>query len=161
MVVKIQWEKVSAMTRISKPKTALQEQKIKDPNAGVFIDTSGYVSDSSYVDWSRIYSILTVMIFPLLLMTNIFTWTYTIPSSIALRKDLLLCLTQTLLSGHWITLTFTNECSMILTMCLLLRLVQKCLLGLMVWKLQSSFSRRKFSTNSFPNRITTKWWNVL
>ena len=35
----------------------IQEQKIKDPNASVFTDTSGYVSESSYVDWSRIYSI--------------------------------------------------------------------------------------------------------
>ena len=35
----------------------LQEQKIKDPNASVFIDTSGYVSDYSYLKQSRIYSI--------------------------------------------------------------------------------------------------------
>ena len=57
MVVKIQSEKVSATTRNSRPKTNLQEQKIKDPNAFVFIDMSGYGSESSYVDWSRIYSI--------------------------------------------------------------------------------------------------------
>ena len=36
---------------------ALQEQKIKDPNGGVFSDTSGYVSNSLYVDQCRIYSI--------------------------------------------------------------------------------------------------------
>ena len=35
----------------------LQEQKIKHPNASVFTDMSGYVSESSYLDWSRIYSI--------------------------------------------------------------------------------------------------------
>ena len=45
------------MTKNNRPKTTLQEQKIKDPNAGVFTNTSGYVSESSYVDWSRIYSI--------------------------------------------------------------------------------------------------------
>ena len=57
MVSKIQLEKVSAMTRNSISKMALQEKKIKDPNAGVFTDMSGYVSDSSYVDQSIIYAI--------------------------------------------------------------------------------------------------------
>ena len=33
------------------------DQKIKEPNAGVFTDTGGYVFDSSYLDWSRIYFI--------------------------------------------------------------------------------------------------------
>ena len=50
MVAKIQSEKVSAMTKNTRSKTALQEQKIKDPNDGVFTDMSGYVSESSYVD---------------------------------------------------------------------------------------------------------------
>ena len=75
---------------------------------------------------------LIVMIFPLLLMTTIFTLTYAILSSIALRRDLLLFLTRTLLSGHWIMLTLTNECLMILTMFVLLRLLQKCFPGFMV-----------------------------
>ena len=57
IVAKIQSEKVSATTRNTRSKMALQAQKIKDHNAGVFTDTSGYVSDSSYVDWSRIYVI--------------------------------------------------------------------------------------------------------
>ena len=57
MVAKIQSKKLSTTTRDTRSKTTLQEQKIKDPNAGVFIDTSGYVSESSYVDWSIIYSI--------------------------------------------------------------------------------------------------------
>ena len=57
MVVKIQSEKVSSMTRNNICKTDVQEQKIKDPNANVFTDTSGYVSDTSYVDWSRIYAV--------------------------------------------------------------------------------------------------------
>ena len=50
MVAKIQSEKVSAMTKNTRSKTTLQEKKIKDPNAGVFTHTSGYVFDSSYVD---------------------------------------------------------------------------------------------------------------
>ena len=57
MVVKIQSEKVSATTRDTRSKTILQEQKIKDPNADFFSDMSGNVSDCSYVDWCKIYSI--------------------------------------------------------------------------------------------------------
>ena len=57
MVVKIQSEKVFSMARDSRSKTALREKKIKDPNSVVFTDTRGHVSDSSYLDWSRIYSI--------------------------------------------------------------------------------------------------------
>ena len=57
MVAKIQSEKVSSTTRDTRSKMTLQEQKIKDPSAGVFSDTSGYVSDCSYVDWYIIYSI--------------------------------------------------------------------------------------------------------
>ena len=57
MVAKIQSEKVSATTRNTRSKMTLQEQKIKDPNAGVFTDTSGYVFDFSYMDWCKIYSI--------------------------------------------------------------------------------------------------------
>ena len=57
MVAKIQSEKVSATTRNNKSKTTLEEKKVKDPNVSVFTDTSGYVSDSSYVDWSKIYAI--------------------------------------------------------------------------------------------------------
>ena len=57
MVAKIQLEKVSAMTRNTRSKTTLQEQQIKDPNAVVFTNMSGYVSDSSYVDQSRTYAI--------------------------------------------------------------------------------------------------------
>ena len=29
----------------------------KDPNVGVFINISGHVSDTLYLDWSRIYSV--------------------------------------------------------------------------------------------------------
>ena len=57
MVAKIQSEKVSATTKNTGSKTTLQEHKIKDLNVGVFTNTSGYVSDSSYVDWSRIYDL--------------------------------------------------------------------------------------------------------
>ena len=57
MVAKIQSEKASTTTRNTGCKTTLQEQKNKDPNAGVFTDTSGYVSVSSYIEWYKIYSI--------------------------------------------------------------------------------------------------------
>ena len=57
MVAKIQSEKAFATTRNTISKMALQEQKNKDPNAVVFTDTSGYVSETSYIEWSRIYSI--------------------------------------------------------------------------------------------------------
>ena len=36
---------------------ALQEQRSKDPNAGIFINTSGQISKNVYLNWSRIYSI--------------------------------------------------------------------------------------------------------
>ena len=57
MVAKIQSEKASATTKNTISKTALQEQKNKDPNADVFTDTSGYVSESLNIVWSKIYSI--------------------------------------------------------------------------------------------------------
>ena len=57
MVAKIQSEKASATTKNTRSKTALQEQKNKDPNTGVFTDTSGYVSESLIIEWSRIYTI--------------------------------------------------------------------------------------------------------
>ena len=57
MVAKIQSEKASATTRNTRSKMALQEQKNKDPNDDVLTDTSGYVSDNSYLEWSRIYAI--------------------------------------------------------------------------------------------------------
>ena len=57
MVAKSQSKKVSATTRNTRSKMALQEQKNKYLNDGVFTDTSGYVSESSYIEWSRIYSI--------------------------------------------------------------------------------------------------------
>ena len=34
----------------------LQEQRSKDPNAGIFTDTSGRISENVYLNWSRIYS---------------------------------------------------------------------------------------------------------
>ena len=47
----------STMSRNTRSKTALQEQKGKHPNIGIFIDTSGHVSETLHLDWSRIYSI--------------------------------------------------------------------------------------------------------
>ena len=57
MVAKIQSKKVSATSRNTRYKSALQEYKNKDPNAGVFTDTSGYVSESLIIEWSKIYTI--------------------------------------------------------------------------------------------------------
>ena len=45
------------MTRNTRSKTALQEQRNKDPNAGVLIDTNGYVSETLNIEWSRMYTI--------------------------------------------------------------------------------------------------------
>ena len=57
MVAKIQSEKVSTTSRNTRSKSALQDLKNKDPNASVFTDTSGYVSESLIIEWSRIYTI--------------------------------------------------------------------------------------------------------
>ena len=38
-------------------KMTMQEEMSKDPNVGVFIDTSGRISENQYLDWSRISSI--------------------------------------------------------------------------------------------------------
>ena len=57
MVAKIQSEKVSATRRNTRSKSAFQEKKNKDPKAGVFTDTSGYVYESLIIEWSRIYTI--------------------------------------------------------------------------------------------------------
>ena len=35
----------------------LQEQRSKDPNVGIFTDTSGRISENLYLEWSRIYSV--------------------------------------------------------------------------------------------------------
>ena len=35
----------------------MNEQKSKDPNTGIFSDTSGQLSENIYLDWSIIYSI--------------------------------------------------------------------------------------------------------
>ena len=57
MVAKIQSEIMSTTSRNTRLKTTLEEKKNKYPNAGVFIDTSGHVFDTLYLDWSRIYAI--------------------------------------------------------------------------------------------------------
>ena len=58
MVAKIQSEKLSATSRNMRSKSVIQELKNKDPNANVFTDTNGYVSDRLIIDWSRIYTIV-------------------------------------------------------------------------------------------------------
>ena len=35
----------------------MNEKKRKDPNADIFSDTSGWVLETFYVDWSKIYAI--------------------------------------------------------------------------------------------------------
>ena len=50
MFVKIQSEKESTMTRNTRSKKTIQEKKNKDPNDGVFTDTSGHVYDTLYLD---------------------------------------------------------------------------------------------------------------
>ena len=57
MVSKFQSEMVSTTSRSTGSKITLHEQKRKDPNAGVFIDTSGHVSETLHLDWSWIYAI--------------------------------------------------------------------------------------------------------
>ena len=37
---------------------ALEEQRSKDPNVGIFTDTINRISENMYLDWSRIYSTL-------------------------------------------------------------------------------------------------------
>ena len=50
--------KSTSTTINTKSKTALQEQMSKDPNTGIFTDTSGRVSETLNLNWSRIYLIL-------------------------------------------------------------------------------------------------------
>ena len=57
MVAKIQSEKVSSTSKNMRYESSLQEQKNKDPNASVFTDTNGYMSESLIIEWSRIYTI--------------------------------------------------------------------------------------------------------
>ena len=57
MVAKIQSEIMSTTSRNTRSKTTLEEKKNKDPNVDVFTDTSGRVSDTLYLDYSRIYTI--------------------------------------------------------------------------------------------------------
>ena len=45
------------MSRISRCKNLERDMLTKDPNFGIFFDTSGRVSETYQVDWSRIYSI--------------------------------------------------------------------------------------------------------
>ena len=48
---------LSSMSRNTRSKTTLNEQKNKDPNSGIFSNTNGRVSETYHLDWSRIYSI--------------------------------------------------------------------------------------------------------
>ena len=57
MVVKIQSEKASATTRTTRSQNDSSRAQKKDPNVGVFNYTSGYVSESLNIEWSRIYTI--------------------------------------------------------------------------------------------------------
>ena len=45
------------MSRTTRYKIALNEQKSKDPNAGIFSDTNKWESETYYLDWSQIYAI--------------------------------------------------------------------------------------------------------
>ena len=47
----------SKMPRISRCKNLQKDMLTKEPNFGVFSDTSGRVSETYQLDWSRIYSI--------------------------------------------------------------------------------------------------------
>ena len=47
----------SKMPRITQYKNLQKDMLTKDPNFGVFFDTSGRVSDTYQLDWSQIYSI--------------------------------------------------------------------------------------------------------
>ena len=57
MVAKFQPEFTSKVSMKTRSKTALQEQKRKDPNAGISTHTNGHFAETLLLDWSRIYSI--------------------------------------------------------------------------------------------------------
>ena len=57
MVVEFRAEIAPTVPKNTRSKRALQEQKSKDPNARIFIDTSGRIYENLHLDWSRIYSI--------------------------------------------------------------------------------------------------------
>ena len=50
IVSKLESDMVSTTSRNTRLKTTLQEKKNKDPNIGVFTDTSGHVSDTLHLD---------------------------------------------------------------------------------------------------------------
>ena len=59
MVSKFASEFTSKSTNMSKntrSKTTLNEEKRKDPNVGIFTNTSGRVYETLHLEWSRIYS---------------------------------------------------------------------------------------------------------
>ena len=59
MVAKFASEFTSKSTNMSKntrSKTTLNEEKRKDPNVGIFTNTSGRVYETLHLEWSRIYS---------------------------------------------------------------------------------------------------------
>ena len=45
------------MSRNTISKTSLNEQKNKEPNSGIFLDTNGWVSETYHLECLRIYSI--------------------------------------------------------------------------------------------------------
>ena len=45
------------MSRNTSSKMALNQQRNKDPNTGIFFDTSGRVFETYHLEWSRIYNI--------------------------------------------------------------------------------------------------------
>ena len=45
------------MSQITRCKNLQKDMPTKDPNFGIFFDTSGRVSEIYQVDWSKIYSI--------------------------------------------------------------------------------------------------------
>ena len=57
MVSKFRAEMTSPVPRNTRSKMALQEQKSKDINSGIFTNTSGCISENLHLEWSRIYSI--------------------------------------------------------------------------------------------------------
>ena len=57
MVAKFLLDFTSKMSMKTRSKTALQEQKRKEPNSRIFTNTTRWVDENLYFDWSRIYSI--------------------------------------------------------------------------------------------------------
>ena len=99
--------------RNTRSKIALQEERSKDTNAGVFTDSSGRIFENQIIWTGRFFILFSIMmISQAFLMTSRITSEFEAHRSISLPPNHHLCPTQTWWSGKFSTLTTRSEFSM-------------------------------------------------